>query len=109
MTASVGASIGLLLVYVVTSTFGLWKLKSAGGVLGGDLVIGFLAYAAGFLIWYAMLLRLPLSVAFPVAAGSLIVATQIAGRLLLGESLPLAHLGGVALILAGIALVFARV
>jgi multidrug transporter EmrE-like cation transporter len=51
---------------------------------------------------------LPLSVAFPLAAGALIVGTQLVGHMLLGEALGARHLFGVLLIVVGLAVVFPR-
>jgi multidrug transporter EmrE-like cation transporter len=101
--------IGLVTLYVAISSLGLVALKTAGGPMTLLFAAGLALYAIGFAVWYGMLTRLPLSVAFPIAAGSLIVATQIVGWLFLDESLPLIHLGGIALMLAGIAIVFADV
>lgn len=100
-------NIGLLTLYVVISSLGLFALKTASGPLSPHFAVGLALYAVGFAIWYGMLTRLPLSVAFPIAAGSLIAATQVVGWLFLDESLRIVHLGGIALILAGIAVVFA--
>ena len=102
-------NIGLFTLYVLVSSFGLFKLKSAGGFLSPDFLLGFAFYGAGFLIWYSVLTRLPLSVVFPIAAGSLVIATQIVGHLFLGETIRLVHAGGIAMILAGIVLIFVRV
>ena len=102
------ANIGLLVVFVALNAFGLFKLKASNGEIGVDFAIGFLSYGAGFLIWYAILTRLPLSIAFPVAAGSLIVATQLVGRYFLGEHLNAVNFGGVALIAVGIVLIFSK-
>jgi multidrug transporter EmrE-like cation transporter len=55
-----------------------------------------------------MLRIFPLSVAFPIAAGSLIVATHVVARLYLAEAPTAVQTLGVAVILAGIFLVFAR-
>lgn len=46
------------------------------------------------------------SIAFPISAGNLIIATQAAGHKFLNETLPIAHLAGVVLMLSGMALVF---
>ena len=102
------ANIGLFVLYVVVSSFGLFKLKSASGTFGFDFFIGLTGYGFGFVIWYVVLTRLPLSVAFPAAAGSLVVASQIVGFLLLGESMKIMHVGEIFLILIGIVLVFAN-
>lgn len=102
------ANIGLFILYVCASAYGLFRLKTANGVVGPDFILGFAAYGAGFLIWYYVLTRMPLSTAFPIAAGSLIVATQIVGYRFLSEPLALSHLAGIALILAGIGVIFAN-
>ncbi|MDF1754660.1 MAG: hypothetical protein P1U89_17885 [Verrucomicrobiales bacterium] len=62
-------------------------------------------YGIGFLMWYWILTRVPLSIAFPIAAGGLAVGTQIAGHFVLKESLTYTHLVGVLLIVAGISFV----
>lgn len=102
-------NIGLFTLYVVVSSFGLFKLKSASGFLSPDFLLGFTFYGIGFLIWYSVLTRLPLSVVFPIAAGSLVIATQVVGYLFLGETIRLVHASGIALILTGIVLIFVRV
>jgi multidrug transporter EmrE-like cation transporter len=101
-------NIGLLTLYVAISSCGLLALKTASGPMTLHFAAGLILYAIGFAIWYGMLTRLPLSVAFPIAAGSLVMATQIVGWLFLDERLQVGHLGGIALILAGIAVVFAE-
>jgi multidrug transporter EmrE-like cation transporter len=98
----------LLVLYVIVSSLGLYNLKGANGTIGIGFFIGLAFYGLGFLIWYGFLARMPLSVAFPLAAGSLVIATQFVGAIFLGESLSLAHLGGVGLIVAGIAVAFAK-
>jgi multidrug transporter EmrE-like cation transporter len=98
----------VLLVYVVVSTFGLYMLKRAAEPMSMTFAIGFVSYAIGFLIWLFLLMRMPLSVAFPLAAGGLIVATQVAGVWFLDERITALHTGGVALILAGIVMIYAR-
>lgn len=98
----------LLLAYVLLSVFGLYWLKAAPGPLSAPFVGGFVAYAAGFCIWLYMLMRLPLSVIFPIAAGSLIVGTQVVGLLFLGEKISPLHWTGVVLVLVGIGLIYVR-
>lgn len=96
----------LLALYMTISSLGLYALKTANGAFNAGFVTGLALYGIGFLVWYGLLARMPLSVAFPLAAGSLVIATQIVGALFLGENIPFSHLGGIALILAGIAIVF---
>jgi len=98
----------IMAAYVTTSVAGLSLIKEATGLMTTKFLIGFVSYGAGFLIWILLLIRaLPLSVAFPVSAGALIIGTQIAGAAYLRESLTKIHLLGVAAIMAGIVLIFA--
>ena len=99
---------GLITVYALISAFGLYKIKAADGVQDVVMWIGAAAYGAGFLLWLLILRKFPLSIAFPVAAGSLIIATQAFSYLYLKEPITTTHLVGVALILAGVTIVFAR-
>lgn len=101
-------NVALLLVYFLTSTVGLMQIKSAGVSVTSGFAVGMILYLLGFAIWLYILQRLPLSVAFPIAAGGLIVATQVAGRVFLGEALQPTQITGVVLILGGIGLIFAR-
>jgi multidrug transporter EmrE-like cation transporter len=63
-------------------------------------------YGAGFALWLVILKLYPLSLAFPIAAGSLIVASQFIGIYLLNESLRLTNILGIFLIIAGMFLVY---
>jgi multidrug transporter EmrE-like cation transporter len=94
--------------YVLASAAGLVLIKQAGEIRSWRFAAGFLLYGAGFLVWLWILRRLPLSVAFPTAAGALIAATVLGGYLFLGERLLIAQAIGIALILVGIVLVFGR-
>jgi multidrug transporter EmrE-like cation transporter len=49
-----------------------------------------------------ILRHLPLSFAFPVAAGALVVGTMLTGFVFLGESIPYLHLIGAGVIISGI-------
>lgn len=100
------SNIIFMLVYVVTSVSGLVLLKmSDGKLLSYSGVAGIFLYGAGFIIWYLILTRVSLSIAFPIAAGGLVVATQVAGYFILKENLSFLHLIGVLLIIAGISIV----
>lgn len=95
-----------MLIYIVTSVSGLVFLKMSDGKLFSYTgIAGIGLYGAGFIIWYILLTRIYLSVAFPIAAGGLVVATQLAGYFILKESLSLSHLLGVLLIITGISIV----
>lgn len=98
----------LLLLYVGVSVSGLTIVKLGQGLTDYRTWLGAFLYGAGFLLWFVILMRFPLSRAFPVAAGSLIVGTQAAGWYVLKEGLPMWHLFGVALILAGIVVIFSQ-
>lgn len=95
----------LMLAYVCVSTFGLCQMKLASEVMKLQFLVGFAAYVVGFCMWFFILMRSPLSLAFPIAAGGLIVATQIAGYLFLSERITSVHGLGIAFILIGITLI----
>jgi multidrug transporter EmrE-like cation transporter len=88
----------VFLAYVVISCFGLYLIKSAQGWYSLQFGIGFILYGLGAGLWMVILRRLPLSFAFPIAAGALVVVTLLTGVLFLEESLPLKHLIGAGLI-----------
>ena len=96
----------VIILYAVISAYGLYLLKSAPGWRTASFLAGVLFYGAGFLIWLRILRLLPLSVAFPVAAGCLVVATHLFAVLLLKEPLTPLHGVGVALLLSGIFLIY---
>lgn len=96
----------IITLYVITSVAGLVFLKlSQGRIFSTAGMSGASLYGIGFLMWYWILTRVPLSIAFPIAAGGLAVGTQIAGHFVLKESLTYTHLAGVLLIVAGISFV----
>ena len=96
----------LLLGYALVSVAGMVLLKGAGSRFSVKGAVGFALYLAGFAIWIGIILRImPLSKAFPLAAGLLMLGTQLAGWLLLNERIGLPQSFGVALILAGVILV----
>ena len=98
----------LFVLYVVVSVAGLTLLKSESNIVSVRFAMGFLLYGVGFGLWYILLKMMPLSTAFPVAAGGLIVGTQLAGNLLLREELGFLHLVGVGIIFLGVILVFSQ-
>jgi len=96
----------IFVIYAVISSFGLYKLKSAPSISSWEFYIGFIFYGLGMLIWLQILRTTALSIAFPVAAGSLIIATQLLGYFLLGENVGPVRLAGVVFIIMGIALIY---
>ena len=106
LTRMLPSELGLLLAYVLASVAGLHLLKLSGGSLfSARFVCGLGLHASGFLIWYVLLTRMPLSVAFPLAAGALMVGTQISGYFFLEEALSGRHLLGVLMILTGLVVI----
>jgi multidrug transporter EmrE-like cation transporter len=106
LTRLLQAEPALLLVYVLASVAGLHLLKLSGGsLLSARFLCGLGLHACGFLIWYALLTRMPLSVAFPLAAGALMIGTQVSGYFFLEETLSGRHLVGVLMILTGLVMI----
>jgi multidrug transporter EmrE-like cation transporter len=109
MTLRASFDLVLLAAYVALSVAGLHLLKSsAGAFLCATFALGLSCYGAGFLLWYLLLTKLPLSVAFPLAAGALMVGSQVVGHVMFGEVLGPRHLLGVLLTVIGLALIFPR-
>jgi multidrug transporter EmrE-like cation transporter len=96
----------LLVIYVTVSVGGLTLIKLGQGWYDRISWLGFVLYASGFALWILFLMRVPLSRAFPLAAGCLIVATQFAGWYILKEELNGMGLLGVAIMLLAIAIIF---
>jgi multidrug transporter EmrE-like cation transporter len=100
-------NLGLLLIYVAASLAGLTMIKAGSGIMDLRMISGLVLYGVGFALWLLMLSRTPLSWAFPLAAGSLIVGTQVSGWLFLAEKMSFSHLLGVGFIVAGVILIAA--
>ena len=98
-------NVALFTAYVLSSSFGLHYMKGAATLASLPFIAGFGLYGAGFLLWMLILRSFPLSVAFPVSAGALMIGTTLCAVLLLGEQVGRLHVGGIALILAGIVLI----
>lgn len=105
---NVPALVLVTVVYAAISAYGLYLIKDAPTLVSTRALIGGLLYGGGFCVWLAMLRVFPLSVAFPVAAGSLIVATHVIARIFLAETVSATQTFGVGMILVGIFLVFMR-
>jgi multidrug transporter EmrE-like cation transporter len=98
-------SVALFIFYIIISCSGLSMIKSSSGWRSILFVSGFFLYAAGAVIWMIILRRLPLSFAFPIAAGSLAVGTMLSGVFFLGETVNQKHILGAVLIIFGIYLI----
>jgi multidrug transporter EmrE-like cation transporter len=98
-------SYAILAFYVVISVLGLTLLKLADRAVSLTSFAGAFLYVAGAAIWLFVILRaLPLSFAFPIAAGALIAGSQLSGWAILSEPLSRTHIIGVAVIFLGIVL-----
>jgi uncharacterized membrane protein len=95
----------ITVLYAAVSAYGLYLIKDASSLMSLRALSGGLLYGGGFCIWIAMLRFFPLSMVFPIAAGSLILATHLIARFYLAETVLASQTIGIALIIAGIFLV----
>lgn len=98
----------LITAYVVASCMGLYLIKAADTWKSGVFLFGLFSYGLGASLWLVILRYFPLSFAFPVAAGGLIICTMLTGRLFLKEAISDPQLIGAALIIFGIFFTVAR-
>ena len=103
--------------YAVTSVGGLILLKAwlpgaAAAFLDGRwlapelafAVVGATLYVISFACWLAILIRAPLSWAFPLAFGITALGSSLAGAAMFGEGFTVLRTAGVLAILAGVTL-----
>lgn len=95
---------GLLVIYALTSCLGLYLMKAAEAVKSQIFLLGLILYVVGAAIWMVILRLLPLSLAFPIAAGVLVIGTMLTGAVFLSENVTAWQIAGAAMIMAGIAL-----
>ena len=100
-------SASLFMIYVITSCFGLYLIKAAESWKTPAFAIGFVLYSSGAIIWMVILRQMPLSFAFPIAAGSLVIGTLLTGIFFLNENVTAWHISGAFMITTGIALIAA--
>lgn len=93
------------LTYVVTSCYGLYLIKAAESWRTFSFILGGLVYCIGAAMWVVILRLMPLSFAFPIAAGSLVVGTMMVGGLALRETISAWHMAGAAMIVIGISII----
>jgi multidrug transporter EmrE-like cation transporter len=98
----------LFAAYVAASCMGLYMIKAAQAWKSVPFLGGVLLYGLGAALWLVILRYFPLSLAFPVAAGALIVCTMLTGRVFLQEAISGYQLAGGGLIILGIFLTAAR-
>ena len=97
----------IFVVYISVSLLGLFQLKSAEVGVNFQYLAGMLLYIASFFLWMVVIRWYPLSIAFPLAAGTIIVGTQVLGALLLSERFDVVSLVAVSFILVGLILLAA--
>ena len=69
----------ILSFYVFISLLGPFQLKAAELGFNFQYLTGMSLYIVSSLLWLVILRWFPLLIAFPLAAGSIIVGTQLAG------------------------------
>ena len=94
--------IAIFILYLVCTLYGLYALKTYNFGMNWEYILGFITYLLGFVIWLVVLKLYPLSLAFPVAAGALIVGTQLIGYFALGDKFDWIKMSGVLFIVLGI-------
>ena len=95
----------LLVLYVATSCLGLYLIKAAPTWKSVTFGMGFFLYASGAAMWLVILRLLPLSLAFPIAAGALVIGTLLTGAFFLDEHVSALHASAAALIVTGNAMI----
>ncbi|MCD2450818.1 hypothetical protein GO003_010490 [Methylicorpusculum oleiharenae] len=98
-------SASLFVIYIITSCFGLYLIKAAEGWKTPAFATGFVLYGAGAVLWMVILRLMPLSFAFPIAAGSLVIGTMLTGMFFLSETITIWQIAGAFLIITGIVLI----
>ena len=107
------ASIALSALAQLSMKIGMTRIRDAhvtGPALAARIalsphVLGGLAmYGVGAVLWLAVLARVPLSMAYPLVSLGFVFVSVLAWGVL-GESLPLLRVGGIACILVGVAMV----
>ena len=107
--SNIAFNVLILCIYAACSLYGLVLMK-AKDLLSLEFGLGLGLYGLGFLIWIFLILKeMPLSVAFPMAAGTLIIGSQISGWWLLQEKIYTVQVWGVLCILLGIGLIYSVV
>ena len=86
------------------SCIGLYWLKSATDWWTLKFISGAFFYILGAAIWLVILKMYPLSIAFPIASGALMIGTTVVGYFFLKENISWLHLLGIMLISSGISI-----
>lgn len=115
---ALSSNVSLFAIYTAASVIGLLLIRgwlpsarvewiNGGGVGWPALIacVGAGLYVVSFLVWMTILTRYEVSFAYPVAIGLTLLVLSVSSSLLLAENLTPQRLGGMVLILIGIALV----
>jgi len=98
----------LFAFYVAISCGGLFMMKAAPAWLSPKFAVGFFLYACGACLWLVILRAYPLSLAFPIAAGALMIGTTLIGIFFLREAVTMSQIAGATLIFLGIVLMLPK-
>lgn len=102
---SIFARVLVFFIYFVASAAGLIFMKTAPSYFNLKFVFGLCLYFSGALVWLYILRIFPLSIAFPIASGGLVVASTLLAVLILGENVNFWQVGGIISIIFGICLI----
>lgn len=103
------SSIGLYLIKKQLNTVTDINLRTSIALLRNfEFLFGFLMYLGGFVYWFVILHKFNLSLAFPIAATSLMIMTTLFSVFFLKEQLAYYNWVGFALMMIGIMLVSYR-
>lgn len=94
--------IAIFVSYALMSCIGLYLLKSATNWWTFKFISGAFFYILGAAVWLVILKIYPLSIAFPIASGVLMIGTTVVGYVFLKENISWLHLLGLMLISSGI-------
>ncbi len=97
-------NIALISLYLTLTLYGIYQIKLAGF---HELIfyVGFASYVASYGVWIVFMKLNPLSKAYAIAAGSLIIATQIIDYFVLNMPFASLQMIGITLIFIGILLI----
>lgn len=99
----------LFIGYAFISCIGLYLLKSAADWCSIKFLVGAILYIVGAGIWLFILRLYPLSIAFPIASGAIMIGTTATGYMLLKENITLFHFLGISLTFVGISILATQV
>lgn len=96
--------IALFAAYAIISCYGLYLLKAAQSWLSPSFIIGGVLYGLGACVWMLILRTFPISIAFPIASGALMLGTSAIGIFIFKESFDIKSAMGMVFLISGIVL-----